>query len=820
MSFIHFKTPYKLNYDKVAFDGTSISLGQLKKLIADKLKFSKLDFDLEITNAETNQVYQNENETILQNSHVNVKRNLKNAGMPIRPQPPKVSPPVSAPAPAPVPAPAPAPISNPPPKQALQTQPVQNVTVPNSSPVPPPAATQAPIQIKQLLKPLQDSLAPLNIPSKPIVYVEEPTKPNESEPDNRSDEKAKLDTFMMNSMTKLSNETNLAKKFLGMTNRFSGQQNQQMINAADRPIPPGYLCVICRKPGHLKQFCPEAGTLPKPEDRPKYPSGIPRTNLRPAQPNEKFAMLGPDGYVVTEIDKVAAKIVKKDKILFDDDEDEKTAEKSTVPEPGEKIPKELQCPFGGHLVKDAVLVPCCGHFVCCDECIKRKIENEEEPIVCPHEKCDQEIGPLVSITPFHETRKKVQEYLKNAKSNESKDPFLALIFDEVTKNELKVSVNGSKSPVQDSNVTSSEKASAEQAQTAANVAANSPKNDEPKATLSPGQIPSVPTKTNIGAPPQFQPRPRPNFNPNFRPNIVPLTNNYSNHAPRPIMHNNFNQMYRPPFQPFDPMSVAMGMPMGPMGPMGGPMMPPNNGYMAQGMMPPQMQHGMYQAPMMAAMMPNPAHGHGIASKEEFYEYQEKLRKEAEMKLKGSYKRSRSRSRSRYSRSRSRSKGRYRSNRYRRSKSRSRSRNKSRDGNYKRYSRSRSRSKRRSHSRDRNGKPRGTRGDSKVKSTREKSRERKMDKAEKRDGSKLNGISDNVVVTIGKSNERQVVSDELDKRKKFESEKEKKESQREKSVDSSSSDRESGKESGDGGKRHKHKHKKSKKKHKRRSSSRH
>lgn len=55
MSFIHFKTPYKLNYDKVAFDGTSISLGQLKKLIADKLKFSKLDFDLEITNAETNQ---------------------------------------------------------------------------------------------------------------------------------------------------------------------------------------------------------------------------------------------------------------------------------------------------------------------------------------------------------------------------------------------------------------------------------------------------------------------------------------------------------------------------------------------------------------------------------------------------------------------------------------------------------------------------------------------------------------------------------------------------------------------------------------------
>lgn len=55
MSYIHFKTPYKINYDKVAFDGTSICLGQLKKLIAEKLTFSKLDFDIEITNADTNQ---------------------------------------------------------------------------------------------------------------------------------------------------------------------------------------------------------------------------------------------------------------------------------------------------------------------------------------------------------------------------------------------------------------------------------------------------------------------------------------------------------------------------------------------------------------------------------------------------------------------------------------------------------------------------------------------------------------------------------------------------------------------------------------------
>ncbi len=36
-------------------------------------------------------------------------------------------------------------------------------------------------------------------------------------------------------------------------------------------------------------------------------------------------------------------------------------------------PAELKCPYGDHLLKDAVLMPCCGHFVCCDECIREKI---------------------------------------------------------------------------------------------------------------------------------------------------------------------------------------------------------------------------------------------------------------------------------------------------------------------------------------------------------------------------------------------------------------------------------------------------------------
>jgi hypothetical protein len=57
MSYIHFKTIYNNNYDKITFDGVSLALSQLKKSIFEKNIFKlsrQIDFDLEITNADTN----------------------------------------------------------------------------------------------------------------------------------------------------------------------------------------------------------------------------------------------------------------------------------------------------------------------------------------------------------------------------------------------------------------------------------------------------------------------------------------------------------------------------------------------------------------------------------------------------------------------------------------------------------------------------------------------------------------------------------------------------------------------------------------------
>lgn len=105
-----------------------------------------------------------------------------------------------------------------------------------------------------------------------------------------------------------------------------------------------------------------------------------------------------------------------------------------------KYPPELKCPFGDHIIKDAVLVPCCGHFVCCDDCIREKI-SKDEVVECPHEDCDQEIGSLESITPYHNTRRMVNEFLAERRANKEasqakapgsgSDAFLDALLDDV-----------------------------------------------------------------------------------------------------------------------------------------------------------------------------------------------------------------------------------------------------------------------------------------------------------------------------------------------------------------------------------------------------
>jgi hypothetical protein len=128
----------------------------------------------------------------------------------------------------------------------------------------------------------------------------------------------------------------------------------------------------------------------------------------------------------------------------------------------QQIPRHLKCPYGEHLLQDAVLIPCCGHFVCCDVCIREKISNDEM-VECPNEACDQEIGSMASITPYHEMRRKVSDYLsmEQAKARQatkqqqqqqqqaslSNDPLFDMILSGVV-NESASNVSASESSLQ------------------------------------------------------------------------------------------------------------------------------------------------------------------------------------------------------------------------------------------------------------------------------------------------------------------------------------------------------------------------------------
>lgn len=56
MSYIHFKTKTNRQYERITFDGVSLTLPQLKKLLVEKLKFSlKNDMDIQVRNVDTNE---------------------------------------------------------------------------------------------------------------------------------------------------------------------------------------------------------------------------------------------------------------------------------------------------------------------------------------------------------------------------------------------------------------------------------------------------------------------------------------------------------------------------------------------------------------------------------------------------------------------------------------------------------------------------------------------------------------------------------------------------------------------------------------------
>jgi len=170
----------------------------------------------------------------------------------------------------------------------------------------------------------------------------------------------------------------------------------------ERPLPPSYVCYRCGQKGHWIQDCPTNNDRDY-DHRPriKRTTGIPRSFLKaveaPGGQIGQGVMVTPEGgYVVAQPDVASwQKQVTKHKGLTEADIRERTPTDSSI-----------TCPIDNRLYRDAVKTPCCGTLYC-EECIQTHLL--EKDFTCPS--CGAKISSLDKLIVDKPMRTKVGDYI-------------------------------------------------------------------------------------------------------------------------------------------------------------------------------------------------------------------------------------------------------------------------------------------------------------------------------------------------------------------------------------------------------------------------
>ncbi|KAI0794063.1 DWNN domain-containing protein [Fomes fomentarius] len=182
-----------------------------------------------------------------------------------------------------------------------------------------------------------------------------------------------------------------------------GKPFQHLHHQSDRPLPPSYVCYRCGQKGHWIQDCPTNNDKDY-DNRPriKRTTGIPRSFLKAVDnpttgPLGQGVMVTPEGgYVVAQPDSASwQKQVSRHKGLTEADIRERSPSDST-----------LACPIDGKLFRDAVKTPCCGTLYC-EECVQTHLL--ERDFLCPN--CARKIPSLDKLITDKPMRARVHEYV-------------------------------------------------------------------------------------------------------------------------------------------------------------------------------------------------------------------------------------------------------------------------------------------------------------------------------------------------------------------------------------------------------------------------
>ncbi|KAL3497514.1 hypothetical protein ACH5RR_040246 [Cinchona calisaya] len=330
---VYYKFKSAKDFDSIPIDGHFITVGNLKEKIFESKQLGKgTDFDLVVTNAQTNEEYPDETMLIPKNTAVLIRR------VPGRPRMPIVT--------APVPEPEELKVESE--SGDVQTAKSGFVGVESSS-------MKYPDDLEWDEFGNDLYAIPQTLPAQPSHFVQDDAPPSIVDEDSKI--KALIETPALDWQRQSADGFGPGRGFgRGMGGRMMGGRGFGRGGLERKTPPQGYICHRCKVPGHFIQHCPTNGDPNYDIKRVKPPTGIPKSML----------MTTPDGSYALPSGAVA--VLKPNEAAFEKEIEGLPSTRSVG-----DLPPELHCPLCKEVMKDAVLTSKCCFQSFCDKCIREYI---------------------------------------------------------------------------------------------------------------------------------------------------------------------------------------------------------------------------------------------------------------------------------------------------------------------------------------------------------------------------------------------------------------------------------------------------------------
>ncbi|KAL5077772.1 hypothetical protein RYX36_016756 [Vicia faba] len=324
---VYYKFKSAKDYDSISMDGPFISVGTLKQnIFVSKHLGRGTDFDLLVTNAQTNEEYLDEEMLIPKNTSVLIRRVPGRTGLPIVTELQQE-------------------VGN----KVVKTEP-ENISLPADDT----SAMKYPENLDwdEFGNDLYSIPDQLPVQSSNIIL--------EAPPTNNADEDSKIKALIDTPALDWQHQGSDFGPGRGFQRGMGGRMGGGRGFGLERKTPPeGYVCHRCKVPGHFIQHCPTNGDSTFDIKKVRQPTGIPRSML----------MVNPQGSYALQNGSVA--VLKPNEAAFDKEMEGLSSTRSVG-----DLPPELHCPLCNNVMKNAVLTSKCCFKSFCDKCIRDYIMSK------------------------------------------------------------------------------------------------------------------------------------------------------------------------------------------------------------------------------------------------------------------------------------------------------------------------------------------------------------------------------------------------------------------------------------------------------------